>query len=176
MVTRTVSVTARVPGMKPGHTLRNIFVGIVYLSLWPLVLVGLLLAIPIAIGTNYRDLANRLSRLPGIDTGGGVTSGVVAGLYLFVLVGLVGAVGGDPAGESSGDPTPTTPVATDAAAGDVTAAASSEADAGAASSPTSPSGDSTAASATGDERDTSAGSDPTQSTTATATADRKSVV
>lgn len=61
-----------------------------------------------AVTSNYRNAAGRLSELPGVDADGGVQTGVIAGLYAFVLCGVVlsGAmliVGGGDAGANGAE-------------------------------------------------------------------------
>ncbi|WP_440771385.1 hypothetical protein [Natronorubrum sp. DTA28] len=43
----------------------------------------------VAVASNYRNVAGRLSELPGVDAGGGVQTGVIAGLYALVLWSVV---------------------------------------------------------------------------------------
>lgn len=86
----------QLPGMEPGHSVRNLAVGVGYLVA---VLIAIVLLPVLALGavaTNYRGIATRLSRLPGIERDGGLKAGVVAGAYVFVLwsVLLAGANAG----------------------------------------------------------------------------------
>lgn len=56
-----------------------------------LAVVVVLLAIltVVAVASNYRNVAGRLSELPGVDADGGVQTGVIAGLYALVLWSVV---------------------------------------------------------------------------------------
>ncbi|WP_247001710.1 hypothetical protein [Halosolutus gelatinilyticus] len=99
-----MSWVAQLPGMRSGHRVRNVALGIGYaLVLLPIaVVIAPLLAVG-AVATNYRDAATRLSGLPGVDSGGGMQAGVVAGVYVFALWGAVLGAGmgaADLAGDS----------------------------------------------------------------------------
>ncbi len=81
---------ARFPGMKAGHRLRNTVVGIGYVFVvLPIVVVLFPLLAVWAVESNYRNVAGRLSGLPGIDSGGGVQTGFAAGLYALALWGVI---------------------------------------------------------------------------------------
>ncbi|MEY7849447.1 hypothetical protein AB7C87_09665 [Natrarchaeobius sp. A-rgal3] len=93
----------RVPGAVPGRHIRNVGVvigsviaGIGILALLPLVTV-------VAVASNYRDVATHLSRLPGIDSGGGVKTAVVAGMYalaIWLILLSVGSLSIQPGGDA----------------------------------------------------------------------------
>lgn len=82
-----MSITSRIPGMKSGHTIRNVIVGFLYLGFWPFIIAGFPLIVPVSIGFNYRGVSDKLARLPGISAGGGVVSGAISLVYVFVLFG-----------------------------------------------------------------------------------------
>lgn len=87
--------------MRPGSTGRNAVVGYGYLILIPFLLVFFPIVLGVAVGTNWRGTADRLAALPGVGAGGGVKTGVVAGIYGFVIWGVIIAGGGaDDSGES----------------------------------------------------------------------------
>lgn len=50
--------------------------------------------IPVAVGKNYRGMADRLESLPGIRRGGGMLAGVSVFVYLIIIGGLIGATTG----------------------------------------------------------------------------------
>jgi hypothetical protein len=104
------------PGFADGSSVRNAVVACGYaiagafaLSIFPLV-------IAVATWRNYRGIADRLSVIPGISTGGGITSGVVMLVISGVAYGLV-TVGGGEDGDAGGgvttaSVTPTAPATT----------------------------------------------------------------
>lgn len=128
---RLVELVNRLPGMRAGHRARNRVIGVGYLLAVLIVLLltvgvvggGYLLATLIAlvllplltvgaVATNYRKSATRLARLPGVTPRGGPKAGLFAGLYVFVLWGLVvtaasGAIVGTAPGDRNADPEPT---------------------------------------------------------------------
>ncbi|SDJ68474.1 hypothetical protein [Natronorubrum texcoconense] len=55
----------------------------------PVVVVLLSILTVVAVASNYRNVAGRLSELPGVDGGGGVQAGFIAGLYALVLWSVV---------------------------------------------------------------------------------------
>ncbi|ELY45767.1 hypothetical protein [Natronorubrum tibetense] len=66
----------------------------------PIAVVLLSILTVVAVASNYRNVAGRLSELPGVDAGGGVQTGFIAGLYALVLWSVVVSggmllVGGD---------------------------------------------------------------------------------
>lgn len=74
--------------MKPGSTIRNIIVGLVYLFfiyLTPFVLAY-------AVFTNRNGIADELSGIPGISNGGGAVSAIAICVIAFVALGIIGAV------------------------------------------------------------------------------------
>lgn len=98
-----MSVTELVPGMRPGSTVRNAAVVVVYLFfiyLWPLIAA-------VVIGTNRHGAADKLSRLPGVSEGGGAISALVAfagtTVIITIVLGLLGA------GGNEGDTAPDSP-------------------------------------------------------------------
>lgn len=90
-----MGLTKSVPGLRPGRTERNLGIGVLYLTLLPLLLSLLVAAIPFAaartVGRNRTGVAERLGALPGIDAASRTTAGAVA--FVFVLAGmaLIGA-------------------------------------------------------------------------------------
>lgn len=83
-----MAFTEYVPGMKPGSTIRNIIVGLIYLFfiyLTPFVLAY-------AVFTNRNGIADELSGIPGISKGGGVVSAVAICVIAFVALGIIGSV------------------------------------------------------------------------------------
>lgn len=82
-----------VPGMQPGATRRNLLIGLGYVIAISAVVVVVVLLLPllgaVAIGTNYRGSADRLTRLPGIQAGGGVVPTIAAFGYGLALASLV---------------------------------------------------------------------------------------
>lgn len=83
-----MAFTEYVPGMKPGSTIRNIIVALLYLFfiyLTPFVLAY-------AVFTNRNGIADELSGIPGISKGGGVVSAVAIFVIAFVALSIIGAV------------------------------------------------------------------------------------
>jgi WD40 repeat protein len=96
-----VAITDNLPGMKPNETGRNVAVGIGYLFVGLFVLAFFPIVLGVIVGTNWRGTADKLTALPGVAAGGGAKAGVVAGVYGFVLWGLLMAVGGGEEAQSS---------------------------------------------------------------------------
>lgn len=94
-----MSLASRVPFMEEGSTARNAIVALGYLLLSPILLVIALFSLPFvaAYKVYTGDWSEKLSRLPGIEPGGGAVPAAVAFVYAFVLVGSVVAIapGGD---------------------------------------------------------------------------------
>lgn len=88
----SMAISEDIPGMKPGNTGRNVGVAIVYLFLLPLILALSLFIIPILIGINYNGIATKLDSIPGINSAGGVSSGIVSFFVLFALFGLISTI------------------------------------------------------------------------------------
>lgn len=89
-----MSLGEKIPGMRQGQTGRNIAVGIGYLFAISFALVLFPIIMGILVGMNYRGIADRLTTIPGIESGGGIKSGAVAGIIGLVLWGVI-AAGGD---------------------------------------------------------------------------------
>lgn len=91
-----MSIAPRVPLMKPGSTVRNVVVvlGYIFLSfIWiPLLLVALPFIAAYKVYTGAWSA--KLSKLPGIEPGGGAVPALAAFAYVFVAVAVVGAVAG----------------------------------------------------------------------------------
>lgn len=106
-----MSLAERVPLMKPGSTVRNVVVALGYLFFWWLAVLALPFIAAYKVYTG--DWSEKLSKLPGIEPGGGAVPALAAFAYVFVALGVVGAVaggGGGDAPESSSaslDGTPT---------------------------------------------------------------------
>ena len=88
-----MSFTQAVPGMKPGSTVRNVVIGLLYLpfvTFWPFIAAYI-------VATNRGGAAQSLSAVPGVSKNGGVVAGVVVFFGMLVLFGLMGALfgGGD---------------------------------------------------------------------------------
>ena len=81
----------RIPGTTPDHRFRNVAVAIGFVLVVPVVVATLPLLAVVAVSTNYRNAATRVSHLPGLGAGG-VRAGFLAGVYVFVLWGLLLAV------------------------------------------------------------------------------------
>nr|WP_282594552.1 lamin tail domain-containing protein [Halomarina salina] len=111
--------------MRPGSTKRNAVVGLLYLCLVPLVILGLPVILAGVVWRDYRGWGTRLARLPGIAPGGGAKAGVVAGLYglgLLVVLSALGGTSSDPQPESG----PSAPTDTSTAAATTSAAVSTD--------------------------------------------------
>lgn len=123
-----MSVTDHIPGMEAGNSGRNIVVGLLYLVLFPLVLLLLPFYAFLALGMNRNGIADvvtdsPLGGLPGLGDGGW-KAGAAAFVYLIVALAVISAAA--PASDSGGSasspqsaaidkPTPTvtpTPTAT----------------------------------------------------------------
>lgn len=96
-----MSVTEAVPGMKPGSTIRNVIIALIYLPLiflWPFIAAYV-------VAKNRGGAAESLSGIPGVSKDGGIVAGVIAFVGMFVLLGVIGAVlpGGDT--DTAGDGT-----------------------------------------------------------------------
>lgn len=89
-----MSITERLPGMRPGHTTRNVFVALFYPTAAALLFLASPLLIAAATARDYRGTAGRLERLPGITSSGGLQAGAVAGCYTLVVVALVVSASG----------------------------------------------------------------------------------
>lgn len=98
---------ASFPGFIEGATKWNLLVGTSYVLVGVLFLLFLPLVAAIAIGADYRGVATRLSRLPGISAGGGGLSALTA----FVILGSVWGVAALPAPVEEGD-APTSNIST----------------------------------------------------------------
>lgn len=119
-----MGITESVPGMKAERTARNLLLGWIYflglLFILPFVLLAIPIAVAVAVGTNWRNLADRLAasplgRLPGVDPGGGLLAGgAVLGYAVLslMLIGGVSALGGAP-GDGGGSLTEDVGTATD---------------------------------------------------------------
>ncbi|WP_162993957.1 hypothetical protein [Halalkalicoccus subterraneus] len=83
-----MAFTEYVPGMKPGSTIRNIIVGLLYLFF--IYLIPFVLAY--VVFTNRNGIADELSGIPGISNGGGVVSAIAIFVIAFVALGIIGAV------------------------------------------------------------------------------------
>lgn len=81
------------PGTKPDRRVRNVVVVLGSVLVIPFVVVVFPLLAIVVVSTNYRNAAARLSRLPGVDSGGGVKAGVLVGVYAFTLWGLLLTIG-----------------------------------------------------------------------------------
>lgn len=94
-----MALTQYMPGMKPGSTIRNVIIGVVYIILFPLMVFVLIGGLAYHTAKNTNGLADGLSAIPGVSEGGGALSGVVVFVGLFVLLagvgGILGAGGGD---------------------------------------------------------------------------------
>lgn len=112
-----MAFTQYVPGMKPGSTKRNIGVGVVYVVLFPLMIFVLATGLAYHVAKNTNGLADGLTAIPGVSEGGGLVSGVVVGVGLFIVAfGLLGLIGGGGGGDDT--PTDTQQAGTSGAAGD----------------------------------------------------------
>jgi len=89
--------------------LRILKLGLGYPLVATVLLVFLPISLPMAIGRNYRNLANRLAGLPGIRAGGGSQSALVSFVYLSVAVLLFGGISSVTAvsGEAGDEQSPT---------------------------------------------------------------------
>lgn len=102
-----MSITAYVPGMKPGSTIRNAILAFCYVLLFPL----FPFVLAYMAGTNHHGFADRIAGVPGVSEGGGVVSALVVFVVALVVVGMVGAVlpgeetpdAPEPGGENGGD-------------------------------------------------------------------------
>lgn len=121
-----MSVTEAIPGMQPGQTARNLVLAVVYIIASPLIILLFPLIMGVLVGTNHREWAQRLDRLPGISSDGGVAAGVIVAVYAFVLLTLLGGILSmteDP--DDSGQSVDVTPTATQAGATPTTTLAES---------------------------------------------------
>ncbi len=95
----------QVPGTKPGHRFRNAVVAVGYVFVvFPIVVAVLPLLAVGTVASNYRESAAQLSRLPGVDSGGGLKAGFVAGAYAFVFWGVILSAGSTFADSAVTDP------------------------------------------------------------------------
>lgn len=97
----SMSLGEKIPGMRQGRTGRNIVVGIGYLFTISVALMLFPITIGTIVGMNYRGIADRFATIPGIESGGGLKSGAVAGIIGFVLWGVI-AAGGDTSENETG--------------------------------------------------------------------------
>lgn len=83
--------------MKSGSTLRNLILLILYFFLLPVVIIVLPILMGVLVARNYGGWAHTFSRLPGVSVTGGWKSGIIAAVYVFGILLIVGAVtdGGD---------------------------------------------------------------------------------
>lgn len=100
-----VSITD-IPGVDSDNSKRqNIIIGGVYvvggviaLPFLISVLAIFIMFLPIILGVimadDWHGIASQLSNVPGIEQGGGVGSGIMAFVYMIVIVGTIAAVGG----------------------------------------------------------------------------------
>lgn len=100
-----VSITD-IPGVDSDSSKRqNIIIGGVYvvggviaLPFLISVLAIFIMFLPIILGVimadDWHGVASQLSNVPGIEQGGGVGSGIMAFVYMIVIVGTIAAVGG----------------------------------------------------------------------------------
>lgn len=117
-----MSLFEKIPLMRDGAPRRNAAVGLLYLVIFPLVILLAALAIPFVaawkVGKNANGWADRLERLPGISSGGGAASGAVAFVYAAVFMGVITSAMGSEKGnapsaddanvpETKGDGSPT---------------------------------------------------------------------
>lgn len=102
-----MSLTEQMPGMKPGSTVGNLIVAVLYFIFLPLLVAALPLVAGVLVYRNDFGLADRLAALPGISAEGGAVAAVAAAVYTFVLLGVVGAV--VPADDTSSGPSETGP-------------------------------------------------------------------
>lgn len=79
----------RIPGLKAGQWGRNLVVIAVYLLVIPIAALLLPLVALAVVAADYRGIARRLSRLPGVTDDGGIRAGVAAGVYVFVCWGVL---------------------------------------------------------------------------------------
>ena len=106
-----MSIVDRAPGMRPGATKRNAVIAVIgiiaFFMLIPFLLVGAVLAIPVALGRNYRGWGDRVSgsmlgRLPGLSNNAGWKIAGASLVYLIIILGVVGAaLPASPAGNNS---------------------------------------------------------------------------
>jgi hypothetical protein len=99
-----MSVAEKVPLMRQGNTVRNVVITIVYFLTMPIWLILLPVIALVLVWRDYGGIATSLSQIPGISEGGGVLSGVVALVLVFVLFGIIGAA--VPSGEDPGQADP----------------------------------------------------------------------
>lgn len=91
--------------MKRGATARNGVLVVAYLFVAMVAFLLLPIVVGAAVGTNYRGTADRLTSIPGIEAGGGLKTGAVAGVIGFVLWGMMlGAAGGTDDTENESEP------------------------------------------------------------------------
>lgn len=85
-----MALSEELPGMEPGATVRNLAVGYGYFVLAAASIFFFPLAIGVIVGKNYGGIAEKLSRVPGIDPSGGMRSGAIVGVVaLFVWVPFI---------------------------------------------------------------------------------------
>lgn len=89
-----MSASDRIPGMVPGRLGRNVGIAVLYLFSVLLIIAVLPFVAAAAVGTNFRNSADRLTALPGIAAGGGLKSGGMAFVYGLVIIGVMGTVTG----------------------------------------------------------------------------------
>ncbi|MFC4989704.1 thermonuclease family protein [Saliphagus infecundisoli] len=91
---QVMSFAEKVPGMKPGATARNGILVVAYLFAAMFVIALLPIVVGAVVGTNYRGSADRLAAIPGIEQGGGLKTGAVAGVIGLVIWGVMLGAGG----------------------------------------------------------------------------------
>lgn len=82
-----MAFTEFVPGMKPGSMIRNVIVGFLYVLFF--YLIPFVLAY--AVFRNRNGIADKLSDIPGISSGGGIVSAGVIFLISFVVLSIIAA-------------------------------------------------------------------------------------
>lgn len=103
-----MSLAPRVPLMKPGSTVRNVVVALGYIFLSFIWIPLAIAALPFVAAYKVYDgsWSAKLSKLPGIEPGGGVVPAIAAFAYVFVALGVVGAaMSGGGGGDAQTDAT-----------------------------------------------------------------------
>lgn len=96
-----MSLAEKVPGMKQGATARNGILVVAYLFGAMVAFLLLPIVVGAVVGTNYRGTADRLASIPGIEAGGGLKTGAVAGVIGLVIWGVMLGAGGS--GDDTGN-------------------------------------------------------------------------
>lgn len=98
-----MSIAAKLPGMKPGSTARNLGVGVLYVVTMPLWLFVFPFIVGLFVWRNIYGWAETLDALPGIGSEGGLVAGALAFVYIVVIFAVLGAAfgGGGDGGEQA---------------------------------------------------------------------------